>query len=119
VPLLVLDRDAAEEDAAVEVLAVAAALDLQEEVGILALGLQVAGTVLELEPALFADAELGLGALVVAGVLLPAGQVLPVEQRFRVQRLQLDVTQVQLAFLSGIRLELNRSEPILRCVKTS
>ena len=51
VALLILAGPAAEEDAAVEVLAVADALQLQDEVGPLAFGLQVAGAVLDVQPA--------------------------------------------------------------------
>ena len=82
--------DRTEEDAAVEVLAVADAFELQDESRQIPLGLQVAGPVLDVEPALLVDRELrfelGLLHLRVGGlglgeiVELPAGEVFGVEE---------------------------------------
>src|SRR5262249_18457247 len=81
VAVLVLVRQAAEEDAAVEVLAVGDALALEHEVRPLPLGLQVAGAVRDVQPALRRDRELRLVPL--AGEDLPAGQVFAVEDRLQ------------------------------------
>jgi len=76
IALLVFVGPAAEEDAAVEMLAVADALQLEYEIAPLLLGLQVARAVLDFKPAFRGDAEPGL----LAGMLLPACEVLAVEQ---------------------------------------
>src|SRR5262249_10113417 len=52
---------------------------------------QVAGAILQAQPALLRHAELGLRARLVVLVLLPAVEGLAIEQRLRVQRPQLDV----------------------------
>ena len=57
VSVLVLSRQAAEEDTAVQVLAVANAVQLQQEVVELLLGLKVAGPVGHVEPAFFRHGE--------------------------------------------------------------
>src|SRR5205823_2002406 len=62
VALLVFAGQAAEEDTAVEVFAVGLAFQLEDEVVPLLRRLQVAGAVLEAEPALPGDAELRLAA---------------------------------------------------------
>src|SRR5665213_361496 len=89
VTVLEFAGNAAEEDAAVAMVAVADAIELQDEVGPLAFALQVAGAAFEVNPTFFCDAELRL----LAGELLPAGQVFAVEQRFGVLRLELDVAE--------------------------
>src|SRR5205807_2441063 len=78
VAVLVLAGPAAEEDAAVEMLAVALALELENEVGELAVGLQIAGPVLDVDGAVD-DRELRL--VLLAGKGVPAAEVLAVEER--------------------------------------
>src|SRR5262249_22175065 len=79
------------EDTAVEVLAVADALQLEDEISPPTLGLQVAGAVLDVDPALRRDGELRL----LLREFLPAGEVLAVENRGEVLRLELDIAQGQ------------------------
>src|SRR5262249_41943389 len=91
VALLVLSRQAAEEDAAIELLAVAFAFDLQDEVGPLAFGLQVTGAVFQVDPAFLADGPFRF----LAGMLFPAGEVFAVEDRVQVERAQTNVAEVE------------------------
>src|SRR5262249_55663057 len=81
-------------DAAVEVLAVADALQLKDEVVELLHRLQVAGAVLDVEPTLLGDGELRLLALGVTLEDVPALQILSVEEFLAVLvRPELDVTE--------------------------
>ena len=69
VAILILPRQAAKENAAVELLAVADAFELQQEVVELLFGLQIAGAILDIEPALRRDGEFRFGPFVVAVIL--------------------------------------------------
>src|SRR3981081_3821233 len=97
VTVLEFAGNTAEEDAAVAMIAVADAVELQDEVGPLAFRLKVAGAVVEVYPTLFRDIELRL----LAGKLLPAGQVFAVEKRLRIRRLELDVAITDVAAGKG------------------
>src|SRR5262249_22617339 len=90
--------------------AVADALQLQNEILPLADGLQVAGAVLDVEPALLGDAELRF----LAGMLLPAGQVLTVEDGFQTLWLQLDIPQSELGSGSGVKMNGDRLAAVRR-----
>src|SRR5262249_48958434 len=96
VTLLILARDAPEEEPAIEVLAVRDALELADEIGPLTLRLQVAGAVLDVDPAFLGDRELGRDLLVLRGFeLFPAGEVFAVEERLRVEWTSPKRSQVQ------------------------
>src|SRR5262249_718234 len=76
VAVLIFIGPAAEEDAAVEVFAVANAIQLQAEVAELLLGLQIAGAILDVDGAVD-DGELGF----LVGKHLPAAEILAVKER--------------------------------------
>src|SRR5262249_9760857 len=97
VTVLVFVRPAAEEDAAVEVLAVADALQLQREVAPRALCLQITGAVLDVDPALGRNGEFRPGSRCVALILLPAREVLAVEDRLQTERPELDIAKGEAA----------------------
>src|SRR5262249_94801 len=83
VALLVLTRQTAEEDAAVEMVAVADALALEDEVGERLIRLQVAGAVLDADPVVAREGRDGkLRLIAVAGEDFPAGEIFAVEDGF-------------------------------------
>src|SRR5205807_1457921 len=82
----------AEEDATVQVLAMRDHVDLEDEIIPLTFRLQIAVAVPDVEFAVLSDGELRL----VAGNLLPAGEVFAVEDGFEIRRFQFDTVQGQL-----------------------
>src|SRR5262249_36960721 len=91
VALLVLSGEAAEEDTAIELLAVALAFDLQDEISPFAFGLQITRAVLEVNPAFLADGPFRF----FVGMLFPAGVVFAVEERLHLERSKLEVSNEQ------------------------
>src|SRR4029077_16514329 len=93
IALLIKPRDAAEKAAAVEVLPIADALQLQDEVGKLLRRLQIATAVLDVQPAFLRDRI--FRPIAFALVDLPAIEVLAVEQRLQSGRTQTRIVNLQ------------------------
>ena len=98
-----LAGNAAKEDAAVEARGVADAFELQDEVAELLVRFDAAAAGAgDVQLAVLVHDELALAL----GMVLPAGQVLAVEDRLQAERLELDVFE-----LDGARVELQADEP--------
>src|SRR5262249_14213156 len=89
VSLLIFARLAAKEDAAIEVLSIADAIQLQDEIVPLADRLQIAGAVFDVEPAFLGDTE----GRFPAGEFFPAGEVFAVEEGLGADWLEPDVAE--------------------------
>ena len=85
-----LPGDVAEKDARVQVLAAGVDFQLQHEVAQRMLELQLTWPVLHADGVLGRDRKLAL----LAGKLLPAGQIPAIEDRLQFQRLELDVAKL-------------------------